>query len=85
MNVKGIEEIKALLQTWPEGFKHTFGREITKEELMQFLKNQKAMLEQKSMAAQFSTYNPVELQLMYDYLKENDVPNVPGPSKKKGK
>lgn len=74
--MRGAEEIHGVLQTWPEGFKNRFGREVTKAELLDYLYELKKRKELKSISEQFETYHPDEIRRLIDYLNNNDVPNI---------
>ena len=82
--MKGLEEIQGIFQTWPEGFKNTFGRAIKKSELISHLKEIKAKKEIKSVLDNFSTHSACDIQVMIEYLETNDVPNIDSEPKRKG-
>lgn len=78
---RGLEYIEAVMQTWPEGFKYSFGRPITKEELITYLDGLKKIRLQEKLKEQFGTLKAPEIDLLIEVLNSREIPNVEGTMK----
>jgi len=74
--MRGLEEIKGLLQTWPEGFRERFQRKLTNKELVDYLSNLKRQREIESIQNQFETFHPHEIDTLLKCLSENRFENL---------
>ncbi len=69
----GLEEIQALFQVWPEAFKNNFKRNLTKKEILDALAERSRELQAIELKTKFCTYTFQQLQVMKDFILNNEV------------
>jgi hypothetical protein len=83
--VRGREQILGILQSWPDGFQHKFGRKIKKSEFVAYLRDLRSRRELESIKGQFETFLPPEIDLLLQCLEERDFEHIDSGQKKKQK